>query len=138
MRFTTDRGVSHELVRHRPFSFAQESTRYVNYSKEQFGGGDIKFIKPAGFDDWTLDMKQHFEMALREAEMVYNRLIADGATPQQARAVLPNAVKTEIVVTGNDAEWQHFFNLRSKGITGAPHPDMKIVADMALDLYMSQ
>lgn len=135
MRFTTDRGVSHELVRHRPFSFAQESTRYVNYSKEQFGGGDIKFIKPAGFDDWALGMKQYFEMALVEAEKLYNRLIADGATPQQARAVLPNAVKTEIVVTGNDAEWQHFFNLRSKGTTGAPHPDMKIVADMALDLY---
>ena len=135
MRFTTDRGVSHELVRHRPFSFAQESTRYVTYTKEQFGGGDIKFIKPAGYDDWSMDMKQHFEGALREAEQYYNRLIMDGASAQQARAVLPNAVKTEIIVTGNDAEWQHFFNLRSKGTTGAPHPDMKIVADLALDLY---
>ena len=67
MRFVTDRGVTHELCRHRPFSFAQESTRYVNYAKDQFGGGDIKFIKPAGFDEWSMDMKQYFEMALREA-----------------------------------------------------------------------
>lgn len=135
MRFVTDRGVTHELVRHRPFSFAQESTRYVTYTKEQFGGGDIRFIKPAGFDEWSMDMRQYFEMALREAEKMYNRLIEAGATAQQARAVLPNAVKTEIIVTGNDKEWQHFFNLRSKGTTGAPHPDMKIVADMALELY---
>lgn len=135
MRFVTDRGVSHELVRHRPYSFAQESTRYVNYSKEKFGGGDIKFIKPAGYDDWSMDMRQFFEGGLREAEQYYNRMIASGATAQQARALLPNAVKTEVVVTGNDAEWQHFFNLRSKGTTGAPHPDMKIVADMALKLY---
>lgn len=135
MRFTTDRGVSHELVRHRLFSFAQESTRYVNYSKDKFGGGDIKFIKPAGYDDWSMDMKQFFEGGLREVEQYYNRMVASGATAQQARALLPNAVKTEIVVTGNDAEWQHFFNLRSKGTTGAPHPDMKIVADMAFGLY---
>lgn len=135
MRFTTDRGVSHELCRHRLFSFAQESTRYVTYTKDQFGGGNIKFIKPTGFDDWSMDMRQHLEVALREAEKCYNRLIANGAKAQQARAVLPNAVKTEIVVTGNDAEWQHFFNLRSKGTTGAPHPDMKVVADMALELY---
>lgn len=135
MRFVTDRGVTHEMVRHRPFSFAQESTRYVTYTKEQFGGGDIKFIKPAGYDDWSMDMRQYFEMALREAEKMYNRMIEAGATAQQARAVLPNAIKTEIIVTGNDKEWQHFFNLRSKGTTGAPHPDMKIVADMALALY---
>lgn len=138
MRFVTDRGVTHELVRHRPFSFAQESTRYVTYTKEQFGGGDIKFIKPAGFDEWSMDMRQYFEMSLREAEKMYNRLIEAGATAQQARAVLPNAVKTEIIVTGNDKEWQHFFNLRSKGTTGAPHPDMKIVADKALALYEAE
>lgn len=135
MKFITDRGVSHELVRHRPFSFAQASTRYVNYSKGQFGGGNIQFIEPAGFENWSGEMRQHLEKALCEAEHFYNQLTADGATAQQARAVLPNAVKTEIIVTGNDAEWQHFFNLRSKGTTGAPHPDMKIVADMALSLY---
>lgn len=135
MRFVTDRGVTHEMVRHRLFGFAQESTRYVNYTKEQFGNGDIKFIKPAGYDEWSADDRQFFDEGLVEAENRYNGLIARGFTPQQARAVLPSATKTEIIVTGNDAEWQHFFNLRSKGTTGAPHPDMKIVADMAFALY---
>ena len=144
MRFTCDRGVSHELVRHRPFSFAQESTRYVNYSKEEFGGGDIKFIRPAGYENWHKNVRNAFEDTLRECETKYNELTRPGLsgkaplTPQQARALLPNALKTEIVVTGNDAEWQHFFNLRSRGLTGAPHPDMKVVADMALCLYEKQ
>ena len=135
MRFVTDRAVANEMVRHRLFGFAQESTRYVNYSKEQFGSGNIKFTKPAGYDEWSADDRQFFEDGLTEAEKRYNGMIARGFTPQQARAVLPNATKTEIIVTGNDAEWQHFFNLRSKGTTGAPHPDMKIVADMAFALY---
>lgn len=144
MRFICDRGVTHELVRHRPFSFAQESTRYVNYSKEEFGGGDIKFIRPAGYEDWHINVKNAFEDTLQECETKYNELTRPGLsgkaplTPQQARALLPNALKTEIVVTGNDAEWQHFFNLRSRGLTGAPHPDMKVVADMALSLYEKQ
>lgn len=144
MRFTCDRGVTHELVRHRPFSFAQESTRYVNYSKEEFGGGDIKFIRPAGYENWHENVRNAFEDTLRECETRYNELTRPGLsgkaplTPQQARALLPNALKTEIVVTGNDAEWQHFFNLRSRGLTGAPHPDMKVVADMALNLYEKQ
>ena len=67
--------------------------------------------------------------------MYYHNLIKQGHTPDEARAVLPNALKTEIVVTGNDKEWQHFFNLRSKGTTGKPNPEMKKVADIALDLY---
>ena len=135
MRFTCDRGVSHEVVRHRPFSFAQESTRYVNYSKDRFGGGDIAFIKPAEYDKWDDFSKVAFENALKEAESWYNKLTEFGRTAQEARAVLPNAVKTELIVTGNDEEWQHFFDLRSRGTTGAPHPDMKKIADMALKLY---
>lgn len=135
MRFITDRGVTHEIVRHRPFSFAQESTRYCNYSKDKFGGGDLMFIKPANYDNWGGTASMVFVDALRDAEAAYNSLINSGATPQEARAVLPNAIKTEIIVTGNDAEWQHFFNLRSRGTTGAPHPDIKIVADQALKLY---
>ena len=133
MRFTTDRGVSHELVRHRLFSFAQESTRYCNYTKAQFSC--MQFIKPAGYDYWNTDMQEFTRLAFEDAEKYYNRLIACGASAQQARAVLPNGLKTEVIVTGNDAEWQHFFNLRSRGTTGAPHPDMKIVADQALALY---
>jgi thymidylate synthase (FAD) len=135
MRFITDRAVANEMVRHRLFGFAQESTRYVNYSKAQFGSGNIKFTKPAGYDEWSADDRQFFEDGLTEAENRYNGMIARGFTPQQARAMLPSSTKTEIIVTGNDAEWQHFFNLRSKGTTGAPHPDMKVVADMAFALY---
>lgn len=134
MRFVCDRGVSHELVRHRPYSFAQESTRYCNYSKEKFGG-EMSFIKPARYVDWNILLQEIFTLGLSFAEKIYNLMTKHGATLQQARAVLPNAIKTEVVVTGNDAEWQHFFNLRSKGTTGAPHPDMKIVADKALNLY---
>lgn len=137
MRFVCDRGVSHEIVRHRPFSFAQESTRYVNYSKDKFGGGDIKFIKPHDFDTWPEKTQTVFSNMLEDSEINYNKLTSKeyGFTAQQARAVLPNAVKTEIVVTGNGNQWQHFFNLRSKGTTGAPHPDMKELADKALEIY---
>lgn len=135
MKFVTDRGVSHELVRHRRFSFAQESTRYVNYSKDRFGGGDIKFVEPAGYSSWPQERKDTFEHFLSVAEKTYNTLVSSGATAQEARAVLPNAVKTEIFVTGDGYEWDHFFKLRSLGVTGAPHPDMKIVADKALELY---
>lgn len=134
MRFICDRGVTHELVRHRCFSFAQESTRYVNYSKlkDMYG---IRFIRPAQFDSWSAESKEQLTNALSCAEMYYYNLINQGHTPDEARAVLPNALKTEIVVTGNDKEWQHFFNLRSKGTTGKPNPEMKKVADIALNLY---
>ena len=139
MKFVCDRGVTHELVRHRLFSFAQESTRYVNYTKDKFGSGDIKFIKPFGFDTWNKETKEFFTNSLSAAENDYNCLIKfNNLTPQQARAVLPNAIKTEIIVTGNHNEWKHFFNLRSDGITGAPHPDMKYVADKAKELYYNQ
>lgn len=135
MRFTCDRGVSHEIVRHRLFSFAQESTRYVNYNKEQNGLGDIKFITPADYDSWDENTKCDFKNALEYSERYYNKLIESGRVAQEARAVLPNAVKTEIVITGNHEEWLHFFNLRSFGTTGKPHPDMKKVADLALKIY---
>ena len=135
MRFITDRAVTHELVRHRLFSYAQESTRYVNYASDSHGSGDIKFIKPTDWDNWDEKSQKSVMDAFKKAEREYNRLISYGRTPQEARTVLPNGLKTEIVVTGNDKEWKHFFNLRSKGTTGKPHPDMKKVADMALELY---
>lgn len=131
-KFITDRGVTHEMVRHRPFSFAQESTRYCNYSKDKFGG-HLTFCKPATYDKWTDDQKDVFLTALSAVDNVYNYLTSgeNALQPQQARAVLPNCLKTEIVVSGPAFEWRHFFNLRSKGVTGAPHPDIKIVADEA-------
>lgn len=135
--FVCDRGVTHEIVRHRPASYAQESTRYCNYSKDKFGG-EITFIEPADYESWEDFLKSQFIISLNHAEDGYMRMLNNGvqkATPQQARAVLPNALKTELIMTANAGEFEHFFDLRSRGTTGAPHPDMKVVADMALALY---
>ena len=106
-----------------------------NYSSEKHGGGNIKFIEPSGWGSWSEYRRSLYESSFLNAEKMYNAIIEDGATPQEARAVLPNSVKTELIMTASDAEWKHFFNLRSKGTTGKPHPDMKKVADIALDLY---
>jgi len=128
LKFICDRGVSHELVRHRVFSFAQESQRYCNYSKDKFGN-EVTFINnPDGqqFTEtyWLMDAYEH-------AEKVYLKLLKEGYSPQQARRVLPNATKTEIVMTGFEDDWKHFFDLRLRGTTGKPHPDMLVVAQLA-------
>ena len=102
VKFTVDRGVSHELVRHRIASFAQESTRYCNYAKDKFGA----------------------ECAFIDAERHYMRLLELGATPQIARAVLPNSTKTEITVSANYREWRNFFKLR---VPADVHPQMREV-----------
>ena len=137
MKFVCDRSVSHELVRHRVFSFAQESQRYCNYSKDKFNH-EIMFIDPSwnmwqtaiynGIDEFDGD---YFNHALRDAEKYYFKLLDLGWTPQQARSVLPNATKTEIVMTGFEDDWKHFFSLRLRGTTGKPHPDMQYVAQLA-------
>ena len=132
--YITDRGVTHEMVRHRPASYAQESTRYCNYSKDQFGN-EITVVKPTGWDEWKDIAKLHYCTAVESCEREYFNLIHMGLTPQQARAVLPNTLKTEIIMTACAGELEHFFDLRSRGITGAPHPDIKTVADMALTMY---
>lgn len=122
VKFIVDRGVSHELVRHRLASFAQESTRYCNYSKEKFSK-EITFIKPCFFENEN-NKYGEWKFAMMMAENHYFELIEMGATPQEARTVLPNSLKTEIVVTMNLREWRHFFNLRAAGTTGKPHPQM--------------
>lgn len=132
--FVTDRGVSHELVRHRSASFAQESTRYCNYSKDRFGN-ELEFTRPANFDSWTNEARVTYLAALEYAERTYLYLTTLGMSPQDARGVLPTDVRTRIVMTANHAEWLHFFDLRSRGTTGQPHPNMKKVADMALKEY---
>lgn len=134
VKFTVDRGVSHELVRHRIASFAQESTRYVNYSKEKFGN-EINVIDI--FDGIKLDAKMKqlsYEQIMRilaewidamtDAERHYMKMIELGATPQIARSVLPNSTKTEIVITTNYREWRNFFKLRT---APAAHPQMREV-----------
>jgi thymidylate synthase (FAD) len=122
-RIITDRGVTHELVRHRPCSFAQESTRYVNYKE------GLSIALPTGFHEKSEELQKLYQEAFENSERVYGRLIELGEIPQQARAVLPTALKTEIVVTTNLEEWNHIINLRYYGTTGAPHPDIKVVAE---------
>ena len=120
VRFICDRGVSHEIARHRIASFSQESTRYCNYSKNSFGR-EITVIKPsclvrgtAAYDEW--------EYLCKRAEVAYFALLNWGCTPQEARAVLPTCTKTEIVMTANLREWRHFLKLRT---AAAAHPQMR-------------
>ena len=122
VKFICDRGISHELVRHRIASFAQESTRYCNYSKDKFGN-EITVIKPYFLNEYT-EAYQFWKNSCLTAEKNYFNLLELGFTPQEARCVLPNSLKTEVVVTMNIREWRHFFNLRASGKTGKPHPQM--------------
>lgn len=147
-KFICDRGVSHEFVRHRVFSFAQESQRYCNYNKDKFNN-ELTFIKPTWLDiptgdytywdgDWCdIDnmkiqlpsdngVADNFLWCLNNAGMQYRLLINKGLKPQEARGVLPNATKTELVMTGFESDWEHFFELRC---SGAAHPDAKKLAD---------
>jgi thymidylate synthase (FAD) len=121
-KFICDRGVSHELVRHRPCSFAQESTRYVNY-----GGKDMEFIEPVEFGGWSPGSQQKFVNACGRSEELYKAMLYGGLKPQQARAVLPNALKTEIIVTADAAEWAHIKKLRTHP---SAHPDIQRVMHM--------
>lgn len=132
--FVTDRGVTHEMVRHRIASFTQESTRYCNYSNDRFGN-ELQFIRPATFDDWTGIQKLTYMQSLEAAEQKYMSLVKDNLPAQFARGVLPTDVRTYIVMTANHNEWEHFFDLRSRAKTGAPHPNMKVVASKAEQLY---
>jgi thymidylate synthase (FAD) len=127
VRFICDRGVSHEFVRHRVMSFAQESTRYCNYSKDKFGN-EITFIYPCWLPDGDLSVESEecFKYALQKAEQSYFHLLQEGWLPQQARAVLPNSLKTELVMTGFTDDWKHFFFLRD----AAPaHPQARELAE---------
>ncbi len=131
LKFTTDRGVSHELVRHRVFSFAQESTRYCNYGKDKFGN-ELTFIRPSGIEkNTTFNQHGGVERFLQQCENLYIGLIDSNWTAQDARAILPNCLKTEIVMTGFVSDWKHFFDLRLLGTTGKPHPDMLELCEKA-------
>jgi thymidylate synthase (FAD) len=131
VKFVVDRGISHEIVRHRLFSFAQVSQRYCNYSKDKFGN-EITFIKPPFYrpedDNWD-KIQEHYwgtdwYWLCKTAEESYFRMLANGASPQMARSVLPNSTATELVVTGNYREWRHFLKLRTDA---AAHPQMREV-----------
>jgi thymidylate synthase (FAD) len=121
-RFIVDRGVSHELVRHRLASFSQESTRYCNYAKDKFGN-EITVIDPCFWEKGSPKWQQWLD-ACHQAELHYFNLLSEGATAQEARSVLPNSLKTEIVVTTNPREWRHIFEVRCHRDA---HPQMREV-----------
>ena len=150
IHFVCDRGVSHEFVRHRVMSFAQESTRYCNYSKDKFGN-ELTFILPPWVDERQLgeqnsqelliqmgslsnptytqeDLNElYFLFSLASSEVQYFNLINNVWKPQEARAVLPNSLKTELVVTGFVSDWEHFFELRD---AGSAHPQARELAHL--------
>ena len=123
VKFTVDAGVGREITRHRKASFAQESTRYVNYNKGQYGS-EIAVIKPCFYEEGS-EAYNIWRQGCLEAEAAYMKLIEMGRTPQEARDSLPFSVKSELVMTTVVSEWRHFFNLRAFDVTGAAHPQMK-------------
>jgi thymidylate synthase (FAD) len=123
VKFITNRGVTHELVRHRLCSFLQESTRYCNYSRDGFGG-EITVVEPSTWDSWTESMRLDWKDAIRVSETRYLNMLRIGLSPQQARGVLPNDLKTEICVRANFREWRHIFRLRC---APSAHPDIRFL-----------
>lgn len=137
VRMVCDRGITHEIVRHRIASYSQESTRYCNYTNDKFGS-EITVIDPAGGfeydpdDETDLARYNAWREAMENAEKSYFKLLELGATPQEARSVLPNSLKTEIVVTMNLRSWRNFFRLRCDSHA---HPQMREVAGIALEVF---
>ena len=130
VRIICDRGVSHEIVRHRIASYSQESTRYCNYSKDKFGN-ELTVIKPLFWNEGRDEYLLWYD-TIKKIEETYNKMISMGIKPQEARSILPNSLKTEIVVTMNLREWRHFFKLRT---SMRAHPQMKEIADMILNEF---
>ena len=128
VKFICDRGVSHEIVRHRLAAYCQESTRYCNYSKDVFGN-EITVIRPSYMRPGMKDF-QIWERAMNACEDAYFDLLDYGCTPQEARSVLPNSLKTEVVMTADIREWRHFLKLRC---SPAAHPQMREVALILLE-----
>jgi thymidylate synthase (FAD) len=134
VRFVCDRGISHEIVRHRVASYAQESTRYCNYSKDRFSN-EITVIEPCFWDknkeeDGT--RYKTWKSSMEEAEKRYFELLELGASPQEARSVLPTSLKTELVVTMNLREWRHFIKLRA---SQAAHPQIREIVIPLLEKF---
>lgn len=130
-RIITDRGISHEIVRHRIASYAQESTRYCNYSKEKFGN-ELSFIQPP---DLTQEQTLVWDRSCRNSEINYLRMIGEGCLPQIARSVLPNCLKTEIIMTANIREWRHFISLRA---SSKAHPQIRPIAVAIFNMLVGE
>lgn len=132
VKFICDRGVSHEIVRHRIASYCQESTRYCNYSKDKFGN-EITVIKPCFYEEKSTAFNKWYESCAM-SEVYYFMLLYEGKA-EEARSVLPNSLKTEIVMTTNIREWRHFFKLRC---SKAAHPQMRQIATMLFEQMKSK
>ena len=132
VKFTCDRGVSHEIVRHRLASYCQESTRYCSYIKDTFGH-EITVISPCYLPEGT-NTYEMWKQACTACEAAYFNMLEAGCTAQEARAVLPNSLKTELVMTANIREWRHFLKLRT---SAAAHPQMREVANKLLAKFKS-
>jgi thymidylate synthase (FAD) len=130
VKFICDRGVSHEIVRHRIGSYAMQSSRYCNYSKDKFGK-EITVIEPFFFRDDDV-LYNAWKSLCEDAEKTYMFMLSNGATPEQARSVLPHSVKTEIVCTYNLREWRHFLKLRT---ARNAHPQMRELITPLLDEF---
>lgn len=149
VHFTTCRQVTHELVRHRKMSFAMESTRYCDYTKDKFGK-ELSFIKPVWLDsskddpsytddsEYYLATKTWFTGCLEDIEFTYSKLLSRGWKAQEAAMLLPNSLKAEIVVTGFVSDWKELFNLRVLGTTGAPHPQMKALMEPVYNEFINR
>ena len=134
VRIICDRGVTHEIVRHRIASYSQESTRYCNYCNDRFGN-ELTFIEPCFFSSNSEEDRKNKQIWLDTMSMIeknYNMLIENGAKPEEARAILPNSLKTEIVVTMNLRAWRHFFKLRTDKTA---HPQIREISNMILDEF---
>lgn len=134
VRIICDRGVSHEIVRHRIASYSQESTRYCNYCNDKFGK-ELSFIEPCFFNSESEEDKKNKEIwteSMKFIEKSYNMLIENGAKPEEARSILPNSLKTEIIVTMNLRSWRNFFKLRTDK---SAHPQIREISNMILDEF---
>ncbi len=137
VRIVCDRGVTHEIVRHRIASYSQESTRYCNYANEKFGSQITCIDLASGFQYDLNDEKDRrkyeiWKKAMEEAERYYFDLLEAGAKPEEARSILPNSLKTEIVVTMDIREWRHFIRLRGGH---AAHPQIREITKMILEEF---
>ena len=129
-KIVTDKGITHEIVRHRLASYAQESTRYCNYSQDKFSN-EVSFIEPPGLEGYQ---RSHWELACHDAEKRYFAMLELGCSPQIARSVLPHCLKTEIVMMCNLREWRHFITLRG---SKAAHPQIRPIAYAIWEVLMS-
>lgn len=134
--FICDRFTGESFLRHRVFSFARESTRYCNYTKNKFGN-EITFIEPC-FSKKNKAAHEQMTSALRYAETYYKYLINEGWKPEEARVVLPCAIKSPLVMTGTVEQWDGFFDLRARGTTGKPHPQAKELAEPLMNEFIQK